>query len=95
MTMTTSEEDVSTNAGVDLFALMCARRGWDQDYLERIEDNNHDQLRDIVPMIECLEQVRAQGLQVTIAPDFDMDGIASGILGYAGLAELGFKVNLQ
>lgn len=95
MTMTTSEEDVSTSTGVDLFALMCARRGWDQDYLERIEDDEHDQLRDIVPMIECLEQVRAQGLQVTIAPDFDMDGIASGILGYAGLAELGFNVNLQ
>lgn len=31
---------------------------------------------------------------ITILPDFDMDGICSGVLTYAGLSLLGFKVHL-
>lgn len=102
MTLMTSHEDQAAvplpfdaPVSVDLFNVLCSRRGWSSDYLAAIEDETHEPLKDIEPMIECLEQVRTQGLQITIAPDFDMDGIASGVLGYAGLAELGFDVNLQ
>ena len=46
-------------------------------------------------MVEVLEDARSRGLKVVVAPDFDMDGISSGVLGYAGLAELGLDVALH
>lgn len=102
MTLMASDEDrvfdsvpLDNDPTVDLFALLRQRRGWTDEYLAQIEDPSHEPLKDLEPMIECLDQIRAKGLQITIAPDFDMDGIASGVLGYAGLSELGFDVNLQ
>ncbi|MFD2794602.1 DHH family phosphoesterase [Promicromonospora vindobonensis] len=79
----------------DLFALLCRRRGWSDGYLEAIESTEHDELLDLAEMVEALEDARTTGKKVTIAPDFDMDGIASGVLGYAGLSELGFDVELH
>lgn len=87
--------DTGSQTGVNLFELLCQRRGWTPEYLHTINNPTHDQLKDIVAMIEALDQIRQRNLTITIAPDFDMDGIASGILGYAGLSELGFRVNLQ
>jgi single-stranded-DNA-specific exonuclease len=81
--------------GVDLFALLCQRRGWTDEYLREIESEEHDELRDVDRMVEALEDARAAGHKITIAPDFDMDGISSGVLGYAGLSELGFDVELH
>ncbi|WP_424863008.1 DHH family phosphoesterase [Streptomyces sp. MMS24-I29] len=84
-----------TDEGVDLFALMCQRRGWTDEYLQAIDSAEHDELLDLAEMVEVLEDARAAGKKITIAPDFDMDGISSGILGYAGLSELGFDVELH
>ena len=78
-----------------LFDTMCERLGWTPDFLNAINDPSHDQLRDIHTMTAALEEARQLGKVITIAPDFDMDGITSGILGYAGLSELGFTVNLH
>lgn len=80
---------------VDLFALLCQRRGWTDTSLARLNDDSHAPLKDVDTMVEALHSARTQGQVVTIAPDFDMDGISSGVLGYAGLAELGFAVNLH
>lgn len=80
---------------IDLFTLLCQRRGWSEDYLARIESEEHDELLSLDEIVDHLDQARRSGLKVTIAPDFDMDGIASGVLGYAGLAELGFDVELH
>ena len=79
----------------DLFALLCQRRGWSDEYLRAIDVSDHAALRDLDTMVAELEQIREDGGTITIAPDFDMDGISSGVLGYAGLKELGFKVNLH
>lgn len=78
-----------------LYALLCRRRGWTPEYLNWIEEPSQDVLKDLDRLIEALEDARATGRRVTIAPDFDMDGIASGVLGYAGLRELGFTVSLH
>src|SRR6266498_2884395 len=79
----------------DLFSLLCERRGWTDEYLAAIDSEEHDALKDLETMVAALEDIRRSGSTVTIAPDFDMDGIASGVLGYAGLKELGFDVNLH
>lgn len=78
-----------------LFALLCERRGWADDVLAAIESADHDELKDCDTMVSFLEEARLAGAKITIAPDFDMDGIASGVLGYAGLRELGFDVELH
>lgn len=80
---------------IDLFALLCRRRGWSDQYLEEIESTEHGELLGLAEMVEALEDARAAGKRITIAPDFDMDGISSGVLGYAGLSELGFSVELH
>ncbi len=41
-----------------------------------------------------LHRIRQVGEQIVVLPDFDMDGITSGVLGWAGLSELGFNVGL-
>ncbi|MFC4048341.1 DHH family phosphoesterase [Actinomadura syzygii] len=79
----------------DLFALLCRRRGWTEEYLAAIDTPGHDRLKDLDLMVSALEDIRCRDGTVTIAPDFDMDGIASGVLGYAGLTELGFDVRLH
>lgn len=81
--------------GVDLFALLCQRRGWTDEYLREIDSAEHDELLGLAEMVEALEEARVAGQKITIAPDFDMDGISSGVLGYAGLCELGFDVELH
>lgn len=78
----------------DLYSLFCARRQWTDEYLTEISREDHEPLKDIDTMVRALESARIAGHTVTIAPDFDMDGISSGVLGYAGLKELGFTVNL-
>lgn len=78
-----------------LYELLCQRRGWTPEYLESLNRPGTDRLKDIDRMVDVLNQIRSRGLQITIAPDFDMDGITSGVLGYAGLKELGFDVNLH
>lgn len=79
----------------DLFELLCARRGWTTEFLQAVNSPDHDALMDIDTMVDVLAEAHRNGTPITIAPDFDMDGIASGVLGYAGLAEMGFAVSLH
>lgn len=81
--------------GVDLFAILCRRRGWTDEYLTAIESTDHDELLGLPEIVEALHEARVRGQKITIAPDFDMDGISSGVLGYAGLSELGFDVAMH
>lgn len=82
-------------ANKDLFALLCQRRGWSDEALAALEVADHEPLKDLDTMVTALHMIKQSRRQITIAPDFDMDGIASGVLGYAGLKELGFDVNLH
>lgn len=77
-----------------LFTKLRRARGWSQDYLAKINDPSHDELKDLDTMCEVLHRVKQSGEQIVVMPDFDMDGITSGVLGWAGLSELGFNVQL-
>src|SRR5213595_1077867 len=84
-----------TEPAAALFALLCRRRGWSEEYLAAIDVSEHAALKDLDTMVAALEDIRQSGGTITIAPDFDMDGISAGVLGFAGLKELGFNVNLH
>lgn len=77
-----------------LFDLLRRRRGWTDEYIANINDPNYAVLKDMDTMVAALHAIRSQGRQIVVMPDFDMDGITSGIIAYAGLAELGFNVGL-
>lgn len=69
-------------------------RGYTDDFLREINVSTYDELKDIDTMAVRLKEIHDEQLVITIYPDFDMDGIAAGTCGFAGLSELGFKVNL-
>lgn len=79
----------------DLWEVLCQRRGWTPEFLREIECDDHGELLGMTDMVVALHEAHTTGSRIVIAPDFDMDGIASGVLGYAGLAELGFVVDLH
>lgn len=79
----------------DLFSLLRERRGWTDEYLAAIENSDHDTLMDMDRMITELKRIHDSQELLVVVPDFDMDGITSGVLGYAGFSELGFNVTLH
>ena len=83
-----------TPAGDDIFATLCARRGWDDEFFTALDEPVTDVLQNMPVAVELLEKWRQTGTEITIYPDFDMDGVSAGVIAYAGLCELGFNVNL-
>ncbi|WP_018143404.1 DHH family phosphoesterase [Alloscardovia criceti] len=69
------------------------RTGFTQDYLQRINTPYAAQLDHMDTFVAALHGVKSQ--EITISPDFDMDGITSGIILYAGLSQLGFHININ
>lgn len=70
------------------------KRGLTKEFLEKINDNSHKDLKDIDKVAEILHDIYLSGEKIVVLPDFDMDGIASSVVGFSGLAELGFNVSL-
>lgn len=79
----------------DLFTLLRQRRGWTDEYLTAIDRPDHDRLLDMDRMVDELKRIHDSQELLVVVPDFDMDGITSGVLGYAGFAELGFNVTIH
>lgn len=77
-----------------LFQKLCIKRGWTQDFLNEINVAEHEELKDLDTLTEALHRVRTNDEQIVVLPDFDMDGVTSGTLGWAGLNELGFNAGL-
>lgn len=69
-------------------------RGYDSDYMQRIENFKNETLRSTDDLIQSLYNIYLRGDLIVVLPDFDMDGIMSGVIGFAGLAELGFNCSL-
>lgn len=46
-------------------------------------------------MASWLRDIHNSGGRIVLLPDFDMDGIMSGVLGFSALAELGFNAGLH
>lgn len=78
-----------------LFDLIRARRGWSHDQLVALNNPAHEPLKDMDLMVNLLHQIHTEKKHLVIMPDFDMDGITSGVLGYAGFSELGFTTDLH
>jgi len=70
------------------------RLGWTEDYLAEINDPAHPDLRDLDLMIETLHQLHQDRTRIVVMPDFDTDGVTSGVVAYVGLAQLGFNVEV-
>lgn len=69
-------------------------RGYTQEFLREVNNPNYQSLKDIDIMCVRLKAIHDAGVLIVVYPDFDMDGIAAGTIGYAGLSELGFNVAL-
>ena len=79
---------------MDLFSQFCESRGYDASFFDDLEKQPTALLKDIDLLCLRLADIRASGELIVVLPDFDMDGIASGVIGYAGLSELGFNCAL-
>ena len=79
---------------MDLLNLLLEKRGltW-SDYVE-MDNPDHADLLDINKMSDELDDIYKNGEKIVILPDFDMDGVMSGVVLHAGLSELGFNSEL-
>ena len=69
-------------------------RGYTEQFIRDINNPSYDLLKDIDVISVKLHEIFDSHAVITIYPDFDVDGISSGNIWFAGLAELGFCVNL-
>ena len=79
---------------IDLFNKILSRKGWTPQVLAELNDPTYARLLDMDVVVEHLHRLAQSQELLVILPDFDMDGITAGSLGYAGLSELGLNVAL-
>ena len=77
-----------------LLEKMFQNRGYSFEYLQKINEPGYDKLKDIDKLIVRLKEIHDAQIPITWYPDFDMDGICSGSLGFGGMVELGFNTRL-
>lgn len=76
------------------FDIIRERRGWDTTTIEQLEDATDQSLPDLDRSVDLIHAAITARRTITVMTDYDMDGVAAGILTYAGLAELGAEVEL-
>lgn len=69
-------------------------RGYAEDFFETINTCPHSVPKDTDRLCMQLKDYHDSQDLIVLLPDFDMDGIMCGVLGFAGLAELGFNISL-
>lgn len=74
--------------------IIAHNRGWTEALLADLNSHSTKRLDYIGDMASTLQRLIASGAEITIWPDYDVDGIASGTVLYAGLAELGAQINM-
>lgn len=68
--------------------------GFDENFFETYESTAADELQNIEQLCEALHEMWQKNEKIVIYTDFDVDGIMSSVVAYAGLSELGFNVSL-
>lgn len=68
--------------------------GFDDEFFKTYETFTDDELQNIGELCDRLHSVKLSNQKMVIYTDFDVDGIMSSIIAYAGLSELGFNVSL-
>lgn len=77
-----------------LTELFLKRRGLTLSDITKLNNPEHNILFDVDRLSEELRFIYEQQKHIIVLSDFDLDGIASGTILYAGLSELGFYVSL-
>ena len=77
-----------------LIKKMWDNRGYSNEWLQSINQCNHRLPTNIPELCARLKYYHDAAQRVVLLTDFDMDGITAGIIGFAGLAELGFNAAL-
>ncbi|MET0887161.1 MAG: DHH family phosphoesterase [Mycetocola sp.] len=93
-TLTAPRSSIGEFQDTSIFGVLRRKRGWTDEYLMDINNPFHEELKDVDRMTAELHRIRMSGEQIVVLPDFDMDGITAGTLGWAGLNELGFDAQL-
>lgn len=70
------------------------KMGFDDDFFFNYENATDDTMQNMSVLVDYLRVAFEKQLQIAVYTDFDVDGIMSGIIAYAGLTELGFNVRL-
>lgn len=69
-------------------------RGYTEEFLRSMDQPECGKLTNVDAMCIRLRQIHDAGDVIVVYPDYDMDGIAAGTLGFAGLREMGFRAGL-
>lgn len=81
--------------GIGLYRTFLASRGLGPGAVARLDDARHPVLDGMDGVMDTLKAVHDRGERIVVIPDYDMDGISAGVLGWAGLSELGFDTAIQ
>lgn len=76
------------------FDIVRERMGWNTATIDQLEASTDESLPDLARAVDLVHGAISGGRTITVLTDYDMDGVAAGILTYAGLAELGANVEL-
>ena len=68
--------------------------GFTDEFLSVCEALASDEMKNLDVMCEMLHSICCSTHEITIYTDFDVDGIMSSVIAYAGFSQLGFNVNL-
>lgn len=77
-----------------LMERLLENRGYSSDFLFTMEKKSVNPMTDMGRLCDILYYIHETGIELTQISDFDVDGICSDIIGFAGLTELGFRANL-
>lgn len=92
--MTQTDTNELNQNNTSLFDLVVDRQGWSDDYLKDVNTDIDHSLYDNYRMSDALQIIYKNQENIVVLPDFDMDGISSGIMLHAGLTELNFKSHI-
>lgn len=70
------------------------KHGFNSDFFDKYELFTSEQLKNIDFLSDYLYKIRQTGKKIVIYTDYDVDGMMSSVVAYAGLSELGFNVEL-
>lgn len=76
------------------FSLIRQRMGWSNELVLGLSQATTEKLPDLDRAVDMLVTAHRDRIQVTVVTDYDMDGVAAGLLTYGGLNELGIQANL-
>lgn len=69
-------------------------RGYTDEFLSRLDKMPSDELMHTSDFVDHLRDCKSKNAHIVVLPDFDMDGIMAGSIGFAALTLLGFHTSL-